>query len=193
MRKLIVLFAVVAAVIVLRVAVSAQAREIDPANSRITIHAYKTGVFSFAAHDHVVEAPIRSGQVDEAGKSTVVEIETKSLRVLDPNESAKNRAEIQKTMLSDKLLDAEKHPTISFHSTSFKAQAGDAAEVKGQLSLHGQVHPVTLAVKKEGERWTGSTRLKQTEFGMQPVSLAGGTVKVKDEVRLEFNVGLKAQ
>lgn len=34
--------------------VLAQVQQIDPANSKITIHAYKTGIFSFAAHDHVV-------------------------------------------------------------------------------------------------------------------------------------------
>lgn len=169
----------------------AQVKPIDTANSSITIHAYKTGVFSFAGHDHVIEAPIASGQVDENDKTVVVEIETKNLRVLDPGESDKNRAEIQQTMLSGKLLDAEKYPEISFRSTSYRRDADDSAEVLGKLSVHGEVRLITLTVKKEGNRWIGSTRLKQTDFGMQPVSVSGGMVKVKDEVKVEFTVAVK--
>jgi polyisoprenoid-binding protein YceI len=169
----------------------AQVKPLDPANSKITIHASKTGVFSFAAHDHVVEAPITSGQVDENKKTVTVQIQTKNLRVLDPGESEKNRAEIQQTMLSSKLLDAEKYPEISFRSKSYRQDGGDSAEVGGELSLHGAVRSITLKVKKGGDHWTGSTRLKQTDFGMQPISLAGGTVKAKDEVRIEFDVVVK--
>jgi hypothetical protein len=50
------------------------------------------------------------------------------------------------------------------------------------------VRTVTVTVKKVGEVYTGSTRLKQTDYGMKPVSVAGGTIKVKDEVKIEFSV-----
>ena len=39
-----------------------------------------------------------------------------------------------------------------------------------------------------GAAHIGSTSLKQTDFGITPISIAGGTVKVKDEVRIEFDV-----
>jgi hypothetical protein len=32
--------------------------------------------------------------------------------------------------------------------------------------------------------------LKQTDFGITPVTVAGGTVKVKDEVKIEFEIAL---
>jgi len=32
--------------------------------------------------------------------------------------------------------------------------------------------------------------LKQTEFGITPVKVAGGTVKVKDEVKVAFSIAL---
>jgi len=31
-------------------------------------------------------------------------------------------------------------------------------------------------------------RLKQRDFGIAPISIAGGTVKVKDEVLIEFEI-----
>ncbi len=171
----------------------AQVKSIDPVNSRITIHAYKTGMFSFAGHDHVIEAPIASGQVDESEKTVTLVIETKNLRVLDPDESEKNRAEIQQTMLSNKVLDSEQYPEISFRSNSYRQGGNDSADLAGKLSLHGVVRLITLRIAKQGGRWIGSTRLKQTDFGMKPVSVAGGTVKVKDEVKIEFEIAVKQQ
>jgi hypothetical protein len=34
----------------------------------------------------------------------------------------------------------------------------------------------------------GASRFKQTEFGVKPVKVAGGAIKVKDEVRVEFDI-----
>jgi hypothetical protein len=52
--------------------------------------------------------------------------------------------------------------------------------------------PLTLTHLDDGTyRATGEYKLKQTAFGIQPIQLAGGTVKVKDEVRTEFELFLK--
>ena len=32
------------------------------------------------------------------------------------------------------------------------------------------------------------TALKQTTFGIKPISVAGGTIKVKDEVEIDFAI-----
>jgi polyisoprenoid-binding protein YceI len=165
-----------------------EVKQIDPAKSRINIYAYRSGVFAFAGHNHLIEAPISSGSIDEGRKAVEVTVDTSAMQVLSPDESPKNRVEVRKTMLSDQLLDAEKYPTISFRSTSFKQLTPASAEVRGELSLHGTVRTVTVTVKKVGEVYTGSTRLKQTDYGMKPVSVAGGTIKVKDEVKIEFSV-----
>jgi hypothetical protein len=36
----------------------------------------------------------------------------------------------------------------------------------------------------------GNAVVKQSDFGIKPVKVAGGTVKVKDEVRIEFDIQL---
>jgi hypothetical protein len=43
-------------------------------------------------------------------------------------------------------------------------------------------------VGREQGRYRGSARFRQTEFGITPVTVAGGTIKVKDEVRVEFEI-----
>jgi len=170
----------------------AQSTPIDTALSKITIHVDKTGVFSFAGDKHEVSAPLASGNVDEKAGTVEFTIDARKLQVLDPQLDASKRAEVQKTMHSSAVLDSAKYPEIKFHSTAATPAGTNAWNVTGDLTLHGQTHPVTVQVKKETQNgkaaYAGSTKLKQTDFGITPVSVAGGTVKVKDELKLDFNV-----
>jgi polyisoprenoid-binding protein YceI len=168
-----------------------QAKPIDTANSKLIVHAFKSGVFSFAGHDHTIAAPILSGSVDEVRHIVEFTVNAKDLRVLDPGESEKNRVEIQTTMLSDKLLDTARFPTITFRSSKVEQAGPETFTVTGDLSLHGQTRSIKMDVKKSGNTYVGETKLKQTEFGMTPVTVAGGTIKVKDEVRVDFSIATK--
>src|SRR5450432_3203537 len=80
--------------------VSAQQHNIDPRKSTLTIHVGKTGALSGLGHEHEVRAPIHSGKV-ETGSHPAVEmhVDPRALRVIDKDESEKDRAEVQKTML----------------------------------------------------------------------------------------------
>jgi len=53
-----------------------------------------------------------------------------------------------------------------------------------------QDHPVAVEVTLKDQHYRGSTTLKQTDFGIKPVTVAGGTVKVKDDVKIEFEIAL---
>jgi polyisoprenoid-binding protein YceI len=60
--------------------------------------------------------------------------------------------------------------------------------VHGDLTVHGQTRPVLVEVTGEAGHYRGSAAVRQTDFGIQPVSAAGGTIKVKNEVRVEFEI-----
>jgi len=45
-------------------------------------------------------------------------------------------------------------------------------------------------VRETGGHFVGTARFKQMEFGIKPVKVAGGSVRVKDEVRIEFDIWL---
>jgi polyisoprenoid-binding protein YceI len=47
---------------------------------------------------------------------------------------------------------------------------------------------VLAEVTGEPGHYRGSATVRQTDFGIKPVSVAGGTIKVKDEVRVEFEI-----
>jgi polyisoprenoid-binding protein YceI len=143
---------------------------------------------SFAGHDHVIDAPTSEGWIDEQKRTVELTIKAATLEVLDPEESEKNRIQIRKDMLGPKLLDAERFPTISFRSTSLTQIDRDTASVIGILTVHGVNKEVKATVKNTGNRYVGTAKLKQSDYGMTPVSVAGGTIKVKDEVKIEFNI-----
>jgi polyisoprenoid-binding protein YceI len=157
-------------------------------NSTITIHVGKTGLFSGLGHNHTISAPISRAIINPQSKSASITVLTKEMKVLDPEASEKDRQEIQATMMGPKVLDAQKYPEIHFTSTHVEQTSAGEFKVTGNLELHGVTKQLEFPVTGTPEHYTGKAKLKQTDFGIQPVSAGGGTVKVKDEIELEFNV-----
>lgn len=171
------------------IAVQAAPKNIDTAKSVITIHVGKSGFFSAFGHEHVVRAPIAEGTVEESTPKPRVEfrVDARQLKVLDPETKPEERAQIQRDMEA-KVLDSEKYPEIRFRSTRIE-RAGDGKwKVSGELTLHQETHPVEATVSGGNGRYRGNASFKQTQFGIKPVAVAGGTVKVKDELRIEFEI-----
>jgi polyisoprenoid-binding protein YceI len=169
--------------------VSAQQRNIDTQKSTLTIHVGKTGVFSSLGHEHEVRAPIHSGTAD-TGSHPAVEIHVTAgeLRLIGKDDSEKDRAEVQKTMLGPEVLDSEHHQEIVFKSTGAEPAGQGRWTLRGNLTLRGQTRPVTVQVTPKDGRYTGETTVRQTDFGIKPPGKAG--VRAKDEVRIEFDVRL---
>ncbi|HTM51825.1 MAG TPA: YceI family protein [Bryobacteraceae bacterium] len=164
---------------------------IDTAKSVMTVRVYKSGVFSaFGGHDHEIAAPVAGGFVDTAARRVELRVQAAALRVRDSKGSEKDHNEIQKTMVGPEVLDAERNPEIVFKSTTVEPAGSNVWKVRGEVTLHGQTRPVTLQVTERDGHFVGNTLLKQRDFGIKPVSVAGGTVRVKDEVRIEFDIQL---
>ena len=163
-------------------------KAIDVQHSVLTVRVYKAGAFSAFGHEHSIRAPIQNGSFDENKGTVEFVVDARALRVLDSDVSDKDRAEIQSTMLSPKVLHSEQFHEIRFHSTEVSRGSENRWTVQGDLTLHGQTHPVRVDVERQEGRYRGSARLRQSEFGIKPVTVGGGTIKVKDEVRVEFEI-----
>jgi len=156
----------------------------------------KEGLFAFASDEHQVNAPITSGSFDEDRKSVELTVDATKMQVLDP---PSRRDKVQANMLGPQVLDVEKYPTISFHSTGVIEAAspteGSAPKIwtiKGDLMLHGQTHQITVSTERlDANRFTGSAPVKQTAFGITPIRVAAGAVRVRDEVDITFDIILK--
>ncbi len=165
-----------------------QKHTIDGQHSVITIRVFKSGLFSAFAHDHSIRAAIARGEVDDSARPSVdLWVDAGKLRVVDSGISAKDRADIQRTMEGPEVLDVSRFPQIHFRSTSVQKTASHWI-VRGNLELRGKSRPVEAEVAETNGRYRGSAMLKQRDFGIVPVKIAGGTVRVKDEVKIEFEI-----
>jgi len=162
---------------------------IDTRKSTITIHVGKSGLFSAAGHDHWVVAPIVSGEIGETGARSVhFSVDAHNLKVKpDAKVNPNDEAEIQETM-QQKVLESEKYPVIQFRSSSVAQDARGSWIVTGELTLHGVSESIVVTVKQAGEAYSGNARIKQTDFGIQPVRAAGGAVRVKNELDVQFHI-----
>jgi polyisoprenoid-binding protein YceI len=171
-------------------AADGQQRAIDTQKSTMTVRVYKAGLLSALGHNHEIAAPIVRGSVDTSARQVQLYANAGALQVRDPDASGKDRAEIQSTMLGPEVLDAQRYPEIVFRSTAVEAAGPNSWTVEGTLTLRGRARPVAVAVRYADGHYIGSSRLKQTDFGITPVKVAGGAIRVKDEIRIDFDIQL---
>ncbi len=164
------------------------AQNTNAPRSAITIHAYKSGLFSGFAHNHTVTAPVVHGTIDTKKMSVEISVSTKEMKVVDPEASASTKAEIQADMLGPKVLDATQYPEIHFQSSRVEQTSPAHYRVTGTLSLHGKTKELSFEVTGGPDRYQGKLKLNQTDFGIKPISVGGGTVKVKDQLDLDLDI-----
>jgi polyisoprenoid-binding protein YceI len=174
-----------------------------PGRGHFQIHTDTSGLFGAFGHEHLIQAKTIQGcavidKTNLAKSSIKLTFPTKEIRVVDTKVDAKERAKVQEAMETE-VLDVSKYPQVVFESTSVEGNAGASTStlrIHGNLTIHGKTQqiivPVNLARLDDGTyRASGAYSFKQTSFGIRPIKLAGGTVKVKDEVRTEFELYLK--
>jgi polyisoprenoid-binding protein YceI len=168
--------------------VAGQVASIDTAHSRLLIHVSKAGVFSGFADNHEVEARIAKGTLDAKSGQLRLSVDSRQMQVLDPQLTPDKRRQVQERMLGPEVLDSTHFPEIIFESTHAEHGKEGIIVVNGRLSLHGVTKPISLVARLKGGRYTGTFALKQRDFDIIPVSIAGGMVKVKDELAIEFDI-----
>ncbi len=173
---------------------------IGPGNGMLGIYTYVGGMGAKMGHDLIMEATRWSGSVnvdadDPAATSVQVTVDARSFEVVQASGgikpfSDKDRDEIGKN--TDKTLQTDKFPEITFQSTSVSGDA-PSLSLQGNLTIAGTTKPVTLEVEiDEGGSeavLTARTAIVQTDFGVKPYSKMGA-LKVKDQIDLEIKLGL---
>jgi polyisoprenoid-binding protein YceI len=172
---------------------------IDPGISRFTVRAFASGMFSAFGHNPTLairdfdgEASFSPEALDEA--RLVLKIKTASLAVTD-NMSDKDRRELERTM-NEEVLESASYPEIVFESTKVSAnKAGDGqffVNLVGTLTLHGvsnnQAIAAQISLTGDMLRAHGEFSILQSAYRIKPVSVAGGALKVKDELKCSFDI-----
>jgi polyisoprenoid-binding protein YceI len=173
---------------------------VDARSSRVMIVVGRAGFFRFAGHKHEVVAPSMTGEVavdsTHTERSTVrLSFDAPTLRVTGRGEPAEDVPKVQATMLGPKVLDVERFPAITFRSDSVTVKGSSPGawdlQVRGDLVIHGVTRRILLLLrvqmKGDSLRAAGATVLRQSDYGIKPISIAH-VVKVKDELEVLFDI-----
>jgi polyisoprenoid-binding protein YceI len=105
---------------------------------------------------------------------------------------------------SPDFLDVENHPTLEFRSTGIDVGDDERFRITGDLTVHGETHPVTLDATFDGsfsDPWggsrvgfTASTEIDREKWGLTwNVPLETGGVLVGKKIRLDLTVSAVKQ
>jgi polyisoprenoid-binding protein YceI len=169
----------------------------DARASLFTVQAFAAGIVAVVAHspkfairDFVGEMSFVPGSMQKA--TVHLTINVGSLEIMDEVSSA-DRREIERVMF-DEVLEKNIYPRIEYKSLRVTAsKTGEnmyKVSVVGDLMLHGITRGMGLdAQVMAGEdtiRAQGSFSLMQFDYGLKLASIAGGTLKLKDELKCGY-------
>ncbi len=166
----------------------ARERAVDTGQSMITVRVRRAAILGVSARDYWIDAPIASGKIDEAAARVELTIETARMTIKpDPNVNPRVRDRIQGEMDSI-TLEPDKYPEIVFRSTHIGPGSDGKIKVEGTLTAHGVSRTITFDVNRESESYSGHLSLKQTDFGMKPISLGAGIIHAEDLAEIDFKI-----
>lgn len=172
---------------------------LDPGLSRFTARAFATGLLaslghnpSFGIRQFAGEAKFAPDAPEQASVRIVVQ--SSSLELSD-QVSDKDRREMERTMRNE-VLETARFPEMVFEAVNPSlSPAGEGryfANITGKLTLHGSAQPqqiwAQVFVNGNELRASGEFTVRQTSYGIKLVSVAGGTLKIKDDVKVTFDL-----
>lgn len=177
---------------------------IDGRLSRFTVRTFATGLLAAMGHNPTVAIRDLSGEVNfdsdklEAGSFRLV-IKASSLSVQN-DISDKDRREIERLM-NQEVLEVAKFPEIRYEAPAISVTKMSemlySATLNGDLSFHGitRRQPISARVALLGSmlRASGDFTLNQTDYNIKLVSVAGGALKLKDELKFSFEIVARKQ
>ena len=173
---------------------------IGPGSGHLVIRTRREGLAARAGHDLTIDVTDWSGDLthdpdDLAGTTLAVTVDLNSLRVRDGSGGAlpltdRDRNEINATMT--RILGSGGSPVATFVASRV-APSGGGGSIDGTLTMRGIQRPLRLAIiDGDSHRYRGTATVVQSAYGIKPYSGMFGTLKVRDEVAIEFEVDLDA-
>jgi polyisoprenoid-binding protein YceI len=177
---------------------------IDPKGSTFTVRAFAAGLLSALGHNPTIAAPDLEGEIllnpDAMEQSSFrMVVRAPSLTVTD-DVSEKDREEINRRM-HEEVLESDSFPDIVYESSRVSASKTGEGQywlaLNGELTLRGvkRAQPVSARLSIDGNtlRAMGDFAVRQSDYEIRPVSALGGAVRLKDELKLSFNISARRQ
>ena len=172
---------------------------LDARGSRFVVRATAGGPFSAFGHNPTIAIRQFTGDVRFRPEAP----EQSSLRLrIDPNSLAvtgevndKDRHEMER-MMREEVLETSSFNEITFQSSTVEPNQIAAGmyrmKIAGKLNLHGVERDLEISCNvtagEDSLRAYGDFTVRQTDYGIELVSVAGGAVKLKDELKFSFDI-----
>lgn len=183
---------------------SPAAYRIQPTASRFTVKAFAAGLLAAMGHNPTFAIRDYSGEAGFTGDELAhpyLRITARAQSLEDTDDvSQKDKQDIE-ARLKEQVLEAARFADIAFESASVTpSKVGEnlyGVNIIGNLTLHGFTRSETiraqLSLSGDSFRAFGEFSLRQTDYGIKLVSVAGGSLKVKDEVKVSFDIVARKQ
>ena len=177
---------------------------IETKGSTFKAKAFAAGLLSALGHNPTIALPDFEGEIflnpDAVDQSSFRIVIHSALLNVTGDIGEKDREEINRRM-HDEVLESSSFPEIVYECSRLSASKTGEGQywvaLNGELTLHGvsRKQPVSARVSVNGEvlRAAGDFSLRQSDYEIRPVSALGGAVKLKDELKLSFDISARKQ
>lgn len=184
---------------------------VDPQESSLRILVYRGGTMARLGHNHVISSADLQGQIwrGATAESSGFEIEVPvNTLIVDDNAARAEEGEdfplnvsedakagTKANMLRPTLLDGARYPEISIQATRITGSTA-SPDVVATMRIKDQTReirlPVTLTETDSALAIQGSFEIRQSDFGITPLSIAMGALTVQDTVKIKFRLVARA-
>jgi polyisoprenoid-binding protein YceI len=194
-----------------QVEATTESYRIAPAESSLRILVYRGGTMARLGHNHVISSADLKGQIwrGATAESSGLEIDVPvNTLIVDDNAARAEEGEdfplnvsedakagTKANMLRPTLLDGERYPEISIRAIRITGSAS-SPDVVASMRIKDQTREIRLPVmlsEADGALVVqGSFDIRQSDFGITPLSIAMGALTVQDTVKIKFRLVARA-
>lgn len=139
---------------------------LQPPASAVELRTYGFGLIPFDGKFARFHGWMRYDPAVKDRCEVMLQIEAASL--------AMSNQSIRDQILGSGMMDAAQFPEIAFHGTC------RGKEVIGELTMHGETHPVTLDYTSSDGTVTATGRIRRADWGITSSKLVGGsTIRIR--------------
>jgi hypothetical protein len=169
---------------------------VDPRASLVTIVVRRAGLLARLGHDHVVASRNAAGFAAPGANRADLSFRLDQLTVDEPalrreagltTNPSQEAIEGTRTNMLTRVLEAQRYPQVDVH-----VERTGAGKLHVSIQLHGVTRsvdmPANVVVADGVLTVNGALTLRQTDFGITPMSVGGGLLAVEDAMELRFRI-----
>ena len=171
----------------------------DSKLSQFTVQAFASGMIAVVAHSPklaIRDWEGETGFVPDTIKDAYLLLKAKTASLEVTDELSEDDRRVLHRVMHQEVLESTKFPEFTFESSAIDVEREKQdlyrLNVTGGLTLHGVRNPQSFVAQVvfgvDSYRAYGSFTIFQSDYGLKIASIAGGTLKLRDELKCSFYV-----